>query len=133
MIRLFKQYIPFSFIALALLESAVLFFALYAGVAVWKLVWPGYTLESQTPLHWEAIVFLVIVNLGLIAMGLYQRRFRYGMAGIILRIFSAFILAGVAISLVFYLIPPLFLGPGCNRSNKGAGCHLAHAQSMRLL
>ncbi|MCG6969271.1 MAG: TIGR03013 family PEP-CTERM/XrtA system glycosyltransferase [Gammaproteobacteria bacterium] len=112
MARVFKQYIPFSFVALALLESAGLFFSVYAGVAIWQTAFTGFVAESLTPLYWKAIVYLLLVNLSLIAMGLYQRRFRYGMAGIVLRICSAFILAAVAISLVFYLIPALFLDRG---------------------
>ena len=112
MARVFKQYIPFSFVALALLESAGLFFSVYAGVAIWQTAFTGFVAESLTPLYWKAIVYLLLVNLSLIAMGLYQRRFRYGMAGIILRICSAFFLAAVAISLVFYLIPVLFLDRG---------------------
>jgi len=111
-VRVFKQYIPISFIALALIETAVLFFSVYAGVAIWKSAFPNYVLELQTPLYWIAIVFLLIINLSLVAMGLYQRRFRYGMAGIILRICSAFVLAAVAISLVIYLVPALFLDRG---------------------
>jgi sugar transferase (PEP-CTERM system associated) len=111
-VRVFKQYIPLSFIALALIESAILFFAVYAGVAIWKSAFPGFTPELLTPLYWKGIVFLIIINLSLVTMGLYQRRFRYGMAGIILRISSAFVLAAVTISLVFYLAPALFLDRG---------------------
>ena len=112
MVRIFKQYIPLSFIALALLESAVLFFAVYAGFAIWKSTFPGFAPEYSTPLYWKGIAFIVIINLSLVTMGLYQRRFRYGMAGIILRISSAFVLAAVANSLVFYLVPALFLDRG---------------------
>ncbi|MGD8941441.1 MAG: TIGR03013 family PEP-CTERM/XrtA system glycosyltransferase [Gammaproteobacteria bacterium] len=112
MVRVFKQYIPLSFVALALIESAVLFFAVYAGIAIWKSAFPGFSPELLTPQYWKSIVFLIIINLSLVAMGLYQRRFRYGMAGIILRISSAFVLAAVAISLVFYLVPALFLDRG---------------------
>jgi sugar transferase (PEP-CTERM system associated) len=111
-VRVFKQYIPLSFVALALIESAVLFFAVYAGIAIWKSAFPGFSPELLTPQYWKSIVFLIIINLSLVAMGLYQRRFRYGMAGIILRISSAFVLAAVAISLVFYLVPALFLDRG---------------------
>jgi sugar transferase (PEP-CTERM system associated) len=111
-VRVFKQYIPFSFLALALLETAALFFSVYAGVAIWKYLFPDFSSEALEPLFWKAIIFLLIINLSLVAMGLYQRRFRYGMAGIILRICSAFILAAVAISLVFYIIPVLFLDRG---------------------
>lgn len=112
MVRVFKQYIPPSLIALALIESAVLFFAVYAGFAVWKFLHPNFSPDLLTPLHWEAIVFVIIVILGLISMGLYQRRFRHGIAGMLLRIFTAFILAAVGITLVFYFIPLLFLDRG---------------------
>lgn len=112
MARVFKQYIPFSFMALALLESTAMFFSVYAGMATWKAIFPDFSSEAPAPLHWKAIIFLLIINLSLVAMGLYQRRFRYGTAGIVLRICSAFILAAVAISLVFYLIPALFLDRG---------------------
>ena len=45
-------------------------------------------------------------------MGLYQRRFRHGLAGLSLRLAAAFLLGGVGMSLVYYIFPMFFLGRG---------------------
>ena len=118
MVRVFKQYIPPSLIALALIESAILFFAVYAGFASWKYLHPNFSPELNSPLHWEAMVFVIIIVLSLVSMGLYQRRFRHGMAGMILRICTAFILGAVGITLIFYFIPLLLTRRHLNMTYK---------------
>lgn len=105
MVRVFKQYIPKSFIILALLETAILFFSVYAGVASWAYINPDYSSAHLFPLFPKAGLFTVILFLGFTAMGLYQRRFRHGLSGMFLRLATAFVMAAVAISILFYINP----------------------------
>ena len=48
----------------------------------------------------------------MLATGLYQGHIREGMAGILLRLLISMIASGVLVSLVFYLLPDLYLGRG---------------------
>ena len=48
----------------------------------------------------------------MIAIGLYQARLREGVLGFLLRLSAALFLGTVALSLIFYLFPSLFLGRG---------------------
>ena len=66
-------------------------------------------LQSITP---KAMVFAGVMNISMIAMGLYQARLREGMAGVMLRTAVSFLMAGIILALLFYMLPDLFIGRG---------------------
>ena len=68
--------------------------------------------ESIGPLLPRALVFAATINLAMIAMGLYQARLREGMSGIMLRTAVSFLVGGMGLALLFYIIPSLFTGRG---------------------
>lgn len=111
-VRIFKQYIPASFISLAVVEFGLLVFSIYAGVALRFMGEIPVNADDIQPLFPKAMVFAFIMFLSMAAMGLYQRRFRHGLAGLALRILSAYILGAMAIGLIYYLAPMIFLGRG---------------------
>jgi sugar transferase (PEP-CTERM system associated) len=112
LVRIFKQYIPVSFFILGTGEILVFLFSIYAGVAL-RFVgeWLGDP-DFAGQIYPKAVVFAVVMFLCLASMGLYQRRFRHGTAGMVLRLLTAFLLGFVVMSLVNYLVPSLFLGRG---------------------
>jgi len=110
-VRLFKQYIPVSFFALAFAEFGLFVFSIYLGVAIRF----GGTIPTEPklePLYINGLVFAGVLLTCMSAMGLYQRRFRHAIAGMFLRLISAFFVAFVSITLVYYAFPAIFIGRG---------------------
>jgi sugar transferase (PEP-CTERM system associated) len=60
----------------------------------------------------KVLVFVLLMLVSFTAMGLYQRHLREGITGIILRVLVGMVLGGVALILVFYLFPQLYMGRG---------------------
>jgi len=60
----------------------------------------------------KAFTFAGVIFVCLAAMGLYQRRFRHGIAGMIIRLSAALVVSLIALSLVNYIIPYVYLGRG---------------------
>lgn len=111
MFRIFKQYIPSSFFILAAVEFLVLIFAIYAGIAL-RFLGDPVAVPSGGTIWPIAVTFALVFFLALAAMGLYQRRFRHGTAGMVLRLAAAIVLGGMAISVLYYLVPAIFVGRG---------------------
>lgn len=113
-VRLFKQYIPVSFILLALVEALV--FVVSAMLAVEARFisdapenvekWLGGAVTSKV------LLFAVVMFVCAISMGLYKRSFREGASGMLVRIGISFLLAMLVMSMIFYILPGLFLGRG---------------------
>ena len=112
MVRIFKQYIPVSFVILGIIEFLVLIFSVYAGVALRFLGDIETQHASVGQIYPKAVTFAIVMFLALGAMGLYQRRFRHGTAGMMLRLVAGFVFGVILMSIVYYLFPPLFLGRG---------------------
>lgn len=114
-IRIFKHYVRIPFVILALVESAVLFGSVYLGAFLRF----GGNIELATdleqdlwPLDIRAGGFALIMIVALAAMGLYQAQRRDGTLNLLLRIGVGYLLGSVALVLVFYLLPALYLGRG---------------------
>ena len=112
MVRIFKQYIPVSFITLAGVEFGLFVFSVYAGIA-FSLLGAGVgSVVSVSSLLPKAMAFALILSLSTASMGLYQRRFRHGMAGMLLRLLSAFLMAVLTLWVVIIIFPSGFLSSG---------------------
>lgn len=112
MVRLFRQYIPVPFLTLGVVEFVVFAMSVYLGVALYgRLGLDGY-LANSSPLWVKAMTYAMTMLLAMVAMGLYQRRFRFGMAGMLLRIASALGGGGLAVGLLSYVVPAIALGRG---------------------
>lgn len=117
MVRVFKQYIPVSFVILGFVEFVLLMLSMYVGVG-FRFAESAVTLDqihlpsSVGVIYTKALTYALVMFLSLGAMGLYQRRFRHGIAGMSLRVLSGFLAGGVAMSLVYYAFPDLYLGRG---------------------
>lgn len=110
--RVFNHYIRVPFLILGVIESSILFASVYAGIVI-RLQVSQESFSTLVSQHWEeAFLFATIMILAMIASGLYQARLREGTFGFILRLTTAFLLGTVALSVIFYLIPDIFLGRG---------------------
>lgn len=100
------------FLLLALLEfcicMAAVFIAAYVrfdGLQLTEIDVIGSPLAAS-------ILFGLVMPTTMMAMGLYQSRFRGGTIGVFLRSIIGFICGAAILALLYYLIPPLKLGRG---------------------
>lgn len=111
-IRIFKHYVPTPFLLLGLLELVLLAVAFRIGVEIRFMYGTSAVREHVLPLMPKASTFAVVVVLTMIALGLYQRNMREGMEAMALRLAASFLASIVPLTLVYYLVPDLFLGRG---------------------
>ncbi|UCE90716.1 MAG: TIGR03013 family PEP-CTERM/XrtA system glycosyltransferase [Pseudomonadota bacterium] len=99
---------------LGIVEFAVLFASVYAGVWLRRLgIFNPFQLEpAALMLFARALVFATAVSMSMVSMGLYQSRLREGFLGVLLRLSVSFMMAAVALALVFYVVPALLVGRG---------------------
>jgi len=110
-IRIFRHYIPQSFIVLGLAEFLILISSVYMGV------WLRFMEDAQgraevEPVATKAVLFAVMIMTVMIVVGLYQRNFREGMGGMLLRVGISALLGLPLMAVMFYAFPSTFLGRG---------------------
>ena len=111
-VRLFGFHIPSLFLMLAAVELCLI-----SGSVVFAafIRFDGNLIEVSRalgPLGYRAFPFGVIIMASLGAMGLYQVHFREGFSGQLLRVLAAFLIGWVTLALLYYLMPPLYIGRG---------------------
>ncbi len=111
MIRLFGHYIPRSFILLGFAEFAILIASVYAGVWLRFRDEPLGRLEVE-PVVYKALLFAVVMIFTMTMVGMYQRNFREGLGGVLLRVAISAVLSLIVMSALFYAFPSTFLGRG---------------------
>lgn len=97
---------------LAVLEITVLAACVYAGSFLRFAGDPAQVSEYIGVLPTRAVVIAAVLSICMLALGLYQPNLRDGMIGVLLRTMIAFAIGSVALTLVFYLWPDVFLGRG---------------------
>ena len=111
MIRIFRHYIPRSFIVLGLIEFLVLMLAVYVGVWL-RFMDDPHGRAAVEPVAAKALLFAVAMMAAMIVIGLYQRNFREGTGGVLLRVAISALLGLTLMSVIFYAFPETFLGRG---------------------
>lgn len=112
MIRIFRHYIPRWSLLLLGLEAVAFAGAVYAGVAMrffggW--VPEEYHAPAVLP---RALLFMVVMVVSMTATGRYQRLMTDGLIGELLNVTLSFVIGLLAMSLIFYMLPDLFIGRG---------------------
>ena len=112
-LKLFKMHLRVPFVLLALLEFCICVVAVHVAVHV---RFEGRELESafyegNSPLP-TSLLFGVVMPITMLAMGLYQSRFRGGILGVFLRSVIGFACGAALLALLYYLVPSLYLGRG---------------------
>jgi|AntRauTorcE11898_2_1112593.scaffolds.fasta_scaffold01281_2 sugar transferase (PEP-CTERM system associated) len=97
---------------LPVLEGGLLVAAVYIAVLFRIGTDPGEIRTSVGPVWPEAVVFSAVLVISMTAVGLYNRRLRDGLEGIVVRIALAFAAGMMLIALIYYAFPWLFLGRG---------------------
>lgn len=111
MVRLFRHYVPHSFILLGVVEVLILMSSIYFGATL-RFAGENQPLRSAGPLLPKALIFAFVMISVMTAVGLYKSNLREGVAGMLLRIGISILFGLAAMSFVFYLFPALFLGRG---------------------
>lgn len=110
MLRLFRHYIPASFLLLVLIELGLFWSSIYLGAEL--RFFNAQIDKDLLPLWPKALLFTSVMFISLTAMGLYKNLYREGLEGTILRLGLSMLLALAGMSLVFYLFTYLFVGRG---------------------
>lgn len=111
-VRLLGQNLHLSFFVLAAAET-VLFFVLLIAAGFLRLG-PDLAVidRAQGPLWPRAVVFSLSLVVSFLAFGLYSARQRARSAGIAIRVVAAIVVGVFATTVIFYLIPNLWIGRG---------------------
>jgi sugar transferase (PEP-CTERM system associated) len=106
--RLFRYYIPTEFVALVVIEFLVLILSLYLAMEVrfWDTEWSSEGFMSK------ALVYAIVLQLSLLAFGVYQRQTGQFMNLLALRIASGLLLGLIPLGVSYYFVPLFFLGRG---------------------
>ena len=108
--RLFRYYIPTEFVLLAVIEFLVLVFSLYMAFEIRFLnsEWQ-YRFDEFMP---KALAYAIVLQLSLLAFGLYQRQAGRFVNLLVLRIASGLLLGLIPLGVSYYFVPMFFLGRG---------------------
>lgn len=110
--RAHSYHVHSAYYRLVLIDALVFLGAFYLAAYLYFLPEPSGLSGHINGVPVRGIVFALAAVGSLMAMGLYQPRMREGASGILLRTVGAFTLVLLAMSLVFYLFPDLYLWRG---------------------
>lgn len=111
MVRIFRHYIPRTLVYLGVVEIAILLLAMYVGVSLRFMDSPPMP-STVEPIFPRALIFVLVMFFIMFALGLYQRDLREGEWGYFPRLAISLAIGLALMSLVFYVLPSLFLGRG---------------------
>ena len=108
--QLFRYQIPTEYILLGLVEFLILFVSLYLGRELW--FW-GQSWEQEIGSYsTKAFLYALVMQLSLLAFGVYQRQVGRFVDVMVLRIASGLLLGLVPLGVSYYFVPMFFLGRG---------------------
>ncbi len=108
--RLFRYHVPTEFVVLAALEFLALIASLYLALEMrfagsgWQAYFGSFTMK--------AVLYAVVMQLSLIAFGVYQRQAGRFADALMLRIASGLLLGLIPLGVSYYVAPQFFLGRG---------------------
>jgi sugar transferase (PEP-CTERM system associated) len=111
MIRIFRHYISRIYLVIFLLDSGIFFSGFYIG-SILRYLPRSLNLDLSDQLLLPSTIFTAVMLVATTGMGLYQRVQSGGDAGLLLRIMGSFVVGAIAMGLVFYTFPAVFVGRG---------------------
>lgn len=108
--KLSRYYVPTEFVILAVVEFVVLILSLYIAFTIrfWGGEWQ-FDFDEFMP---KALVYAVVMQLCLVAFGVYQRQTGRFINMLVLRIATSLLLGLIPLGVSFYFMPQFFLGRG---------------------
>ncbi len=110
--KFFNMHLRVPFLLLALIEFFICVIAVYVAMYVRFDGQAIGSVESVNSPIISSILFGLVMPVTMMAMGLYQSRFRGGILGVFLRSVMGFMCGAAILAFVFYIIPSLYLGRG---------------------
>ncbi|MEZ5586005.1 MAG: TIGR03013 family PEP-CTERM/XrtA system glycosyltransferase [Sedimenticolaceae bacterium] len=111
MFRLFGHYVSKLYLLLGVVEFLVMFYSLLAGFYVRYSQGNLSLVDTPETLSYTAMAYAMAMTISMISVGLYQRGLPFS-AGLLVRVGLSFLIASVAMSVVFYTFPDLVVGRG---------------------
>lgn len=108
--KLSRYYVPTEFVVVAVIEFLALLFSLYLALEV--RFWDGDWQTEFGDFLPKALVYAIVMQLSLLAFGMYQRHAGRFLNMIVLRIASGLLLGLIPLGVSFYFLPSFFLGRG---------------------
>jgi len=106
--KLSRYYIPTEFIVLAIIEFLALLLSLYLAL---EIRFAGNDWHSDFGSFMpKALVYVLLLQLSLLAFGVYQRQAGRFLNMLVLRIASGLLLGMIPLGVFFYMVPTFFLG-----------------------
>ncbi len=106
--KLSRYYVPTEFVVVAVIEFLVLMFSLYLALEL--RFWDGGWRTDFGDFAPKALVYAIVMQLSLLAFGLYQRQTGRFINMLVLRIASGLLLGLIPLGVSFYFLPSFFLG-----------------------
>lgn len=105
-VKIFGRHVPGSVFVLAMLEIAILFGSVYAGL---ELRWAEVTQTHVELVEFVGELFSFVVTMFVImfALGLYQKEYFRDVATIFVRLVFSFLFGFLVLSVIFYVAPSL--------------------------
>jgi FlaA1/EpsC-like NDP-sugar epimerase len=103
---------PRAIYRLIVVDAVLFFLSFYVGTYLYFLLEPGTLFDYLDKVPMRAALFSAVSVTSMVAMGLYQPRMREGASGILLRTIGAFTVVTLAMSLIYYFLPNLFVWRG---------------------
>jgi sugar transferase (PEP-CTERM system associated) len=112
--RIFRHYIPASFLILGFFEGLVFFLSFFAGVYLRFSGDAQSIAEHFGPLEMKALTYIAVMMISMVAFGLYDRAswFMDGYSNMLLRVVACFLFSIFPLSVLFYLAPETSLWRG---------------------
>jgi len=108
--RLFRYHVPTEFILLAIIEFLVLMFSLYLALEL-RFLGNGW-MRDFGAFFPKAFLYAAVMQLSLLAFGVYQRQAGRFVQALMLRIAIGLLLGLIPLGMSFYFAPMMFLGRG---------------------
>jgi sugar transferase (PEP-CTERM system associated) len=112
MFRLFRHRALSWQLLLVLVEFLLLMASVYAAVELRFLGGGGTPAAFGQALHWRASLVAMVLIFSMASLGLYQVHLRAGWLGRCSRQGVAFVLGGIVLTVLYYAVPPTYLGRG---------------------
>lgn len=111
MLRISKHFVSTTTALLILLDGGVLFSSTYASASL-RFALTGPLSTPLENLFDSAIVSSLVLIFSMSALGMYQSNLQEGIRATLLRLMPACVLGFALVTLVYYVVPALYLGRG---------------------
>lgn len=113
-IKLFNHHISFPVALLVLFQALVCYVSLFAASSIrfYELGGLEYARGEVYSLHASSLLVAILIIVVMLAMGLYQAQRREIIWNVLNRITTAFIVASLVLSIIFFMFPEMYFGRG---------------------